>query len=387
LTPRVAKLRQASFEARPAVSVERAVLVTRFYKENYGKYSIPVLRALNFKNLCRKKTIYIGPDELIVGERGPRPKAVATFPELTCHSVEDLKILNSRKMTRYLVSEEDIETYRIEIIPYWQGRTMRDRVFNQVPEAWQKAYAAGMFTEFMEQRAPGHTALDGIIYQKGMLDFKQQIAESIAGLDYLNDPEAAHKAEELRAMDISCDAAIIFAERHAGLAEKMAADEKDAVRKAELEKMAATCRRVPARAPQTFWEAIQMYWFVHLGTITELNGWDAMSPGHLDQHLNPFYQKGLVDGTLDRNSAKELLECFWIKVNNQPAPPKVGVTALESGTYNDFTNINIGGLQWDCADAVNDVPGQCSNQPPDPQSVFESSLPGDSQWIRVSFGI
>jgi formate C-acetyltransferase len=335
--------------------VERAVLVTRFYKENYGKYSIPVLRALNFKNLCRKKTIYIGPDELIVGERGPHPKAVSTFPELTCHSVEDLKILNSRKMTRYLVSEEDIEIYRKEIIPYWQGRTMRDRVFSQVPEAWQKAYTAGMFTEFMEQRAPGHTALDGIIYQKGMLDFKQQIAESLAGLDYLNDPEAAHKAEELRAMDISCDAAIIFAERHAGLAEKMAADEKDAIRKAELEKMAATCRRVPAGAPQTFWEAIQMYWFVHLGTITELNGWDAMSPGHLDLHLNPFYQKGLAEGTLDRNSAKELLECFWIKVNNQPAPPKVGVTALESGTYNDFTNINIGGLSWDGADGVNDV--------------------------------
>lgn len=355
MTPRVAKLRQASFEARPAVSVERAVLVTRFYKKNYGKYSIPVLRALNFKNLCRKKTIYIGPDELIVGERGPQPKAVSTFPELTCHSVEDLKILNSRKMTRYLVSEEDIEIYRKEIIPYWQGRTMRDRVFSQVPEAWQKAYTAGMFTEFMEQRAPGHTALDGIIYQKGMLDFKQQIAESLAGLDYLNDPEAAHKAEELRAMDISCDAAIIFAERHAGLAEKMAADEKDAIRKAALEKMAATCRRVPAGAPQTFWEAIQMYWFVHLGTITELNGWDAMSPGHLDLHLNPFYQKGLADGTLDRNSAKELLECFWIKVNNQPAPPKVGVTALESGTYNDFTNINIGGLSWDGADGVNDV--------------------------------
>lgn len=355
MTPRVAKLRQASFETRPAISVERAVLVTRFYKENYGKYSIPVLRALNFKNLCRKKTIYIGPDELIVGERGPHPKAVSTFPELTCHSVEDLKILNSRKMTRYLVSEEDIEIYHKEIIPYWQGRTMRDRVFSQVPEAWQKAYTAGMFTEFMEQRAPGHTALDGIIYQKGMLDFKQQIAESLAGLDYLNDPEAAHKAEELRAMDISCDAAIIFAERHAGLAEKMAADEKDAIRKAELEKMAAICRRVPAGAPQTFWEAIQMYWFVHLGTITELNGWDAMSPGHLDLHLNPFYQKGLAEGTLDCNSAKELLECFWIKVNNQPAPPKVGVTALESGTYNDFTNINIGGLSWDGADGVNDV--------------------------------
>ena len=355
MTPRVAKLRQESFDAQPEISVERAVLVTQFYKKNYGKYSFPVLRALNFKHLCREKTIFIGPEELIVGERGPYPKAVSTFPELTCHSVEDLQILNSREMTRYKVAEEDIATYAKDVIPYWRGRSMRERVFSQVPPEWEAAYTAGMFTEFMEQRAPGHTTLDGNIYEKGMLDFKEQIAASLESLDYLNDPLAADKAEELRAMDISCDAAIIFAERHAELAEKMAAGEKDTRRRAELEKIAATCRRVPARAPRNFWEALQMYWFVHLGTITELNGWDAMSPGRLDQHLIPFYKKGLAAGTLNRESAKELIECFWIKVNNQPAPPKVGVTALESGTYNDFTNINIGGLARDGSDGVNDV--------------------------------
>jgi len=355
VTPRVAKLRKESFEAQPEISVERAVLVTRFYRENYGKYSIPVLRALNFKNICQKKTIYIGDDELIVGERGPYPKAVPTFPELNCHSVQDLEILNSRKMTRYAVSDEDIELYKKEVIPYWKGRTMRDRVFSHIPPQWQAAYAAGLFTEFMEQRAPGHTTLDGTIYKMGMLDFKAQIAEHLAALDYLSDPAAADKAEELRAMDISCDAAIIFAERHAVLAEKMAAAESDPQRKTELERIAATCRRVPAWEPRDLWEAIQMYWFVHLGTITELNGWDAMSPGHLDQHLYPFYQKGLAEQTLDRQRAKELIGCFWVKVNNQPAPPKVGVTALESGTYNDFTNINIGGLTRDGADGVNDV--------------------------------
>ncbi len=349
------KLRQESFEAQPGISVERAVLVTRFYKENHGKYSIPVLRALNFKNLCQKKTIYIGDDELIVGERGPYPKAVPTFPELNCHSVQDLEILKSRKMTRYAVSDEDIELFKKEVIPYWKGRTMRDRLFSHIPLQWQAAYAAGMFTEFMEQRAPGHTTLDGAIYEKGLMDFKAQIAEHLAELDYLEDPDAADKAEELRAMDISCDAAIIFAERHAVLAEKKAVAESDPQRKTELEQIAATCRRVPAFAPRDLWEAIQTYWFVHLGTITELNGWDAMSPGRLDQHLYPFYQKGLADQSLDRQRAKELIGCFWIKVNNQPAPPKVGVTALESGTYNDFTNINIGGLTRDGADGVNDV--------------------------------
>jgi len=355
VTPRVARLRKQSFEAVPSISIERAVLVTRFYKKNHGRHSTPVLRALNFKYLCGNKTIYIGSDELIVGERGPGPKAVSTFPELTCHTVEDLQILNSRQMTRYTISDEDIERYQKEVIPYWRGRTMRERVFNRVPPEWRTAYTAGLFTEFMEQRAPGHTTLDGIIYQKGMLDFKADIADHLARLDYLNDPRAADKAEELRAMDISCDAAIIFAERHAELAEKMAGEETDSDRQEELEQIAATCRRVPAQAPRNFAEALQTYWFIHLGTITELNGWDAMSPGHLDQHLNAFYQNDLANGRLNREQAKELLECFWIKVNNQPAPPKVGVTALESGTYNDFTNINIGGLLPDGSDGVNDV--------------------------------
>ena len=355
MSERVARLRKASFEAQPSISVERAVLVTEFYRENEGRYSIPVLRALNFKSLCEKKRIYVGEDELIVGERGPFPKAVSTFPELTCHSVKDLKILNSRNMTRYTVSDEDIETYKKKVIPYWRGRTMRDRVFSNVPQEWKDAYRTGMFTEFMEQRAPGHTVLDGTIYKKGMLDFKKEIAESLSKLDFLNDPEATNKAEELKGMDISCDAATAFAERHAGLAEEMAEKETDPQRKTVLERIAANCRWVPAHAPRDFWEAIQMYWFVHLGTITELNGWDAMNPGHMDQHLYPFYEKGLENGTLDWDKARELIECFWVKVNNQPAPPKVGVTAQESGTYNDFTNINLGGLTRDGSDGVNEL--------------------------------
>jgi len=355
MNKRIARLREQSFKARPCISAERALLVTEFYRENDGKYSVPVLRALNFKNLCEKKTIYIGDDELIVGERGPFPKSVSTFPELTCHSLEDLKILNSREMTRYAVADEAMEIYEEMVIPYWNGRSMRERVFRQVSDQWKRAYTAGTFTEFMEQRAAGHTTLDGIIYRKGMLDFKADIAEALERLDYLADPEAADKAEALTAMDIACDAVIIFGQRHAELALEMAANAGDPARKKELERIAAVCRRVPAHAPQDFWEALQMYWFVHLGTITELNGWDAMNPGHLDQHLLAFYEKGLADSTLDRDGAKELIECFWIKFNNHPAPPKVGVTALESGTYNDFTNINIGGLKRDGSDGVNDV--------------------------------
>ena len=355
MNSRISRLRQESFETEPSISIERALLETAFYREHYGKHSLPVLRALVFKDLCEKKTIWLGDDEIIVGERGPRPKCVPTFPELTCHSAEDLRVLNSRHMTRYHVDEADIDIYEREIIPYWAGRSMRDRVFSQVPDDWRAAYEAGLFTEFMEQRAPGHTALDGTIYTTGMIDFKARIADRLARLDYMNDPQAPDRAENLKAMDIACDAAIIFAERHADLAWEKAKTEPDPARKAELLRIAEVCRHVPAHAPRDFREALQMYWFVHLGTITELNGWDAMTPGHLDQHLAPFYEKGLADGTLTRENAKELLSCLWIKVNNHPAPPKVGVTAKESGTYNDFTNINLGGLKRDGSDGTSDV--------------------------------
>jgi formate C-acetyltransferase len=355
MNERVARLRQASFEAPVTLSTERAVLITQFYKDNIGGYSVPVMRAKALEHLCRNQTIYIGDDELIVGERGPRPKAVSTYPELTCHSEEDLRILGTRKKTSYLTTEQDIKTYREEVIPFWHGRSMREKIFEGLPDRWKAAYEAGMFTEFMEQRAPGHTTFDGKFYTKGLLDFKAEINASLQALDFLKDPDAVSKREELKAMGIACDAVITFASRHADLAEKMAASAKDKARCAELKRIAEACRHVPAKPPRSFHEALQMYWFVHLATITELNGWDAMNPGHLDRYFYPFYAGDMEKGTLTRDSAKELLECFWIKFNNHPAPPKVGVTAAESGTYNDFTNINLGGILPEGSDGANEL--------------------------------
>lgn len=355
MNERVQRLRKLSVDTEPSLSIERSLIETDFYKKNKGQYSIPVLRALNFLELCKRKTIYIGDDELIVGERGPKPKAVPTFPELNCHSVEDFEVLNSREMQRYVISQEDINIYEQEVIPYWKGKTIKENIFSQVPIEWKDAYESGLFTEFMEQRAPGHTALDGKIYQKGLLDFKNDISLQLDLLKLEKSEEARDKEEQLKAMEISCDAAIVFAERHADLADKMAQESNNPTRKKELQQIAAVCRWVPANAPRTFWEAIQMYWFVHLGIITELNGWDAMTPGHFDQHLIPFFEIEIANNTLSRDKAKELLSCFWIKVNNHPAPPKVGITAQESGTYNDFTNINIGGLKRDGSDGTNEV--------------------------------
>jgi formate C-acetyltransferase len=301
------------------------------------------------------KNIYIGSDELIVGERGPSPKAAPTYPELCCHSMEDLEILNSRPKISYHVDAEAKTIQREQIIPYWQGRSIRDLIFGEMSQEWKDAYEAGIFTEFMEQRAPGHTALGDVIYGKGLLDLKSEVETSLSRLDFLNDPEAFLKQEELRAMGAAASAVIRFAERHAEKAEEMAAHESNPQRQDELRKIADICRHVPAHAPRDFWEALQAYWFTHLGVISELNTWDSFCPGRLDQHLYPFYEQGLADGTLTRDRAKELLECLWVKFNNQPAPPKVGVTAAESGTYTDFANINNGGLKADGSDGVNEL--------------------------------
>jgi len=222
-------------------------------------------------------------------------------------------------------------------------------------QPWLDAYDAGIFTEFMEQRAPGHTVAGNKIYRKGMLDIILDIKENLNKLDFLNDPKAYEKQEELKAMQLAAETIILFGNRHAEKLQELALEEIDPIRKSELEIMAQVCRNVPANAPQTFHEALQYYWFVHLGVVTELNPWDSFNPGRLDQHLYPFYQKEMAAGTLTKEKATELLQSFWVKFNNHPAPPKVGVTALESNTYTDFALINLGGVKPDGSDAVNEL--------------------------------
>ncbi|MCS7282125.1 MAG: glycyl radical protein [Anaerolineae bacterium] len=355
MTERVRRLREESLNAVPTLSTERAELITEFYRQDLGPVSAPVRRALAFRYILEHRTIYIGEGELIVGEKGPFPKAAPTYPELCCHSLEDLDILNSREKIPFRVTPEARRVYAEVIIPFWRGKSMRDLIFREMTDEWKAAYEAGVFTEFMEQRAPGHTVLDDKIYRKGFLDFMADIRRALANLDYLNDPQAYDKQEELKAMLICADALIRFAHRHAEKAEELAAREPDPQRRQELLRIAEVCRHVPAHPPRDFWEAIQYYWFVHLGVTTELNTWDSFSPGRLDQHLYPFYRKGLEEGTLTREQAEELLQCLWIKFNNQPAPPKVGVTAAESATYTDFAQINLGGLREDGSDGVNEL--------------------------------
>ncbi|HNZ83600.1 MAG TPA: pyruvate formate lyase family protein, partial [Sedimentibacter sp.] len=355
-TERTKKLREISTRTQPSISLERALIETEFYEKFYGTVEIPVLRALNFKNLMEKRKLYIGEGELIVGEKSEGPQVAPTFPELCCHTVEDMTVMNDRKYISFKVKEEDKILQQGKIIPYWENRSIRHKILEAMTQEWKDCYAAGMYTEFMEQRAPGHTVADGKIYEKGFLDFKKEIEEEIEKLDFINDPDAYDKKAQLQGMAISCDAIIIYGKRYAQYARDLALKEENPARKEELLWIANNCDIVPAHKPETFAQALQMYWFVHVGITTELNTWDSFSPGRLDQYIYPFYKKEKEEGTIDYSKARELLECFWIKFNNQPAPPKVGITLKESGTYTDFANINTGGIN-PCTgeDGVNEI--------------------------------
>lgn len=352
---RTKKLREASVTTKPHISIERAVLFTEAYKKWEGSVEMPVLRALSFKHFMENRTLCINDGELIVGEKGDSAQAAPTYPEICCHTIEDMNVMNDRDIVDFSVTEEDKRIQEEIIIPFWEKRQTRRKIVNAMAPEWKNAYEAGMFTEFMEQRAPGHTVCGDIIYRKGFADLKKDIEKEIANLDFLNDKEAYDKKADLEAMAISCEAMIIFGKRYAELARKMAAETTDEQRKKDLLLIAENCDVVPEHAPKTFHQAIQMYWFVHVGITTELNTWDAFSPGRLDQHLNPFYEKDVEEGRLTREGAQELLECMWVKFNNQPAPPKVGITLKESGTYTDFVNLNTGGIRPDGQDGVNEV--------------------------------
>ncbi|MDD3362181.1 MAG: glycyl radical protein [Hespellia sp.] len=355
MNERIQKLRQESVETQPCLDMERAKIETETYKRYEGELSIPELRAQVLYDYFAQKTLHIGEGELIVGEKGKAPLNALTFPELCCHTLDDMHMMNDRELIRFQVNDEDFEYQKNVIIPYWEKRSIRHKIVSSMTDEWRCCYENGLFTEFMEQRGPGHTAGADKFYYKGFAEIKAEIEDTIENLDFLHDIQASDKRDELRAMAKACDAIMLLGARYALLAEEMADAEEDKKRKCELLQIAENCRVVPAHKPKTYWQAIQTYWFVHLSVTSELNPWDAYSPGRLDQHLYPFYEKDVGAERLDDEKALELLECLWIKFNNQPAPPKVGITLKESATYTDFANINTGGIKPDGSNGVNEV--------------------------------
>lgn len=345
-------MRNRSINSEPEILAERAVLITEAYQQTES-FSPPMRRALVLKHLLEHMTIVINEDELIAGEKTTKYRGSPLYPEQYCMTLEELESVEKREHAPFRVSNETKRILTGRVIPHWKHKTMYDRIMSVMDEKWKKALENDVFTEYMISRAPGHVNLDGKVINRGLLGLKEDVAHSLENVDY-SSLDCYRKSQELEAMEVSIDAAITFAERHATKALELAGKEKDPQRKEELERIAEICRRVPAYPARNFHEALQSYWFVHLITLLEVNNW-AIGPGRFDLYMYPFYQRDIENQSMTRDEAKELLECLWVKFNNTVAPAKETKTAGMSATYNDFALLNIGGLNEDGQDAVNEL--------------------------------
>ena len=349
---RVERLRNESINSEPEIFAERAVLVTESYRQT-DSFSSPIRRALALKHVLENMTIVINEDELIVGEKTIRYRGSPLYPELYCMSIEELETIGKREHAPFKVSDETKTLLAEKVIPYWRGKTMYDKIMAVMDETWKQALENGVFSEYSLSRAPGHVNLDGKVIQKGLIGLREEVEDSLNHIDDRS-PQCYQQMQELEAMKIAIDAAIHFAKRHASKASELAQAEKDPQRREELEKIARVCEHVPMYPARSFHEALQSFWFVHLITLLEINNW-AIGPGRFDVYMYPFYRKDIESGVLTREEAKELLECLWIKFNNTVAPAKETKTASMSATYNDFALLNIGGLNEEGQDAVNEL--------------------------------
>jgi formate C-acetyltransferase len=300
-------------------------------------------------------TIYVGKGELIVGNQASRPRAAPIFPEYSCDWIEqEIDEFTRRQADVYLVRPEVKRELLEEILPYWRGRTLYDRVMAVLPEHVKEAQEIGVVSGRGNiTSGDGHIIVD---YSKLMkMGLEGIIAEAEEMLNSLSPYNAieARKRPFLEAVGIACRAAIRFAGRYAEEAERQAAEERDPIRRAELEHIAAVCRWVPARPPHTFHEALQSAWFIQLITQIESNG-HSFSMGRLDQYTYPFYRADSEAGRLTEGQTLELLECLWLKIFSVIKIRPWSHTRFGIG-YPTYQNVTVGGLGRSGQDATNEL--------------------------------
>ncbi|MBN1315414.1 MAG: hypothetical protein JXA42_08100, partial [Anaerolineales bacterium] len=397
LTSRVQSLIDGFYAARPEVFAERAVLATRSYAATEGQPML-IRRARMMEAILDGVEVLIRPGELIVGIKTPAILGSPLYPEVASDWVEEeLESIELRNEAPFLLSEETKQVLKEQVFDYWKDKQVYDRIMEVLPEDVKRATEEGVFFHYFLNRTIGHITVDyAKVLKLGFAGIKQQVLKEYDRIDYESDG-GLKKLRLLQAMEICCDAAIRFGERYAVEAERLAGIEKDPICCAELEQIAATCRRVPAYPARNFVEALQSFWFVHLMLNLETNSY-AIGPGRFDQYLYSFYRDDLAAGRITRASAFELLACLWIKLNELTVV-KEGGTAKASTTYNDFQNLNLAGQAADGRDAVNDLSELCLEvsaalELPQPQvSVLVSELTPDHylnkacQVIRMGFGM
>ena len=358
-TARIERLRRRLVETSSEVFAERALLLTDAYRKN-AKEPVLIQRARALDHvLCNIETV-IREDELIVGCKVPKAKGSPLYPEFNVRWLEDeLDSMAHREETPFEVREDTQRAVREHIIPQWQGRTVFDRIVSTAPQEALTGAEEGLFFHYYLDRSIGHITVN---YEKvlkiGLEGFKEEITACKKRLKSSAD-DYLQKKTFYQALIIIANGIIAFAARYADLAAEMSIRCEDENRQKELKSISDICRRVPAQPAQTFHEALQSFWFIHLILNLESNSY-AISPGRFCQYIHPFYEADQKANRIDEVTAQELIDCLWIKFNELTVV-KAAASAKASNTYVDFQNLNIGGLTVDGRDGTNAVSYMCLN--------------------------
>ena len=373
---RIQKLIDALYEKMPEIESARGLLVTESYKQTEN---LPIIlrRSAAFAHILRHLPIVIRENELIVGSATVAPRGCQVFPEYSYEWLEaEFDTVATRAADPFYISEKTKADLRAAY-PYWKGKTNSDLAkANMAPEAYEAFVTHGIFT-------PGNYFYNGIghvnvnyekVLNKG---YRGIIAEAQAAMDKLDvaDPEYVQRHNFLTAVMESCDAVVEYARRYAKLAKEMALKEKNAERKAELEKIAAACAHVPEFPARNFQEACQSFWFVQLLLQIESSG-HSISPGRFDQYMYPFYKKDIDAGLITIEQAQELIDCIWVKLNDINKVRDAGSADGFAG-YGMFQNLIVGGQNVHGMDATNDLSYMCL------EAAMHVPLPQPSISIRV----
>ena len=374
-SPRIQKLVDALYEHMPVIESARAKLITESYKETEGE-PIITRRAKAFAHILHNIPIIIRDNELIVGSSTIAPRGCQTFPEFSYEWLEaELDTVATRTADPFEIAEETKAELK-EADKYWKGKTTSELATSYMAPEAIKAIEHNIFT-------PGNYFYNGVghvtvkyweVLETGFEGIMEKAQKELDGCS-VGDGNYARKSHFLEAVILSCKAVIDYAGRYAKLAQEMAAQTSDPVRKQELFVIAENCSRVPAKGAQNFYEACQSFWFVQQLLQMESSG-HSISPGRFDQYMYPYYKKDMEAGTITREFAQELMDCIWVKLNDLNKC-RDAASAEGFAGYSLFQNLIAGGQNKEGEDVTNDLSVMCI------QASMHVHLPAPSLSVRV----
>ena len=374
LSERGRKLREQTMNSEPSICAQRLRIITRAYQQ-YENEPVIIKRAKALYDILNEMDIYILDDELIVGNQGSSPRCAPLFPEFSSDWVErEIDSFSTRKADRFMVSEQDKKEIK-ELLQYWKGKGTKDKALAILPELAKDCHSSLVFILTSLASVTGHIIIDNqMLLGLGLIGVKDRIKKYRESLDYAN-PEDIEKIVFYTAAEIACDAVINFAGRYAALARSKAEKEKDPVRKNELLKIARVCENVPAYPAQNFHEAVQSVWMAQLILQIESQG-HGISLGRFDQYVYPYYQKSIEAGEICAGDAYEIIESFFVKLN-EVNKARDGVASLAFGGYPMYQNLMVGGIDTLGRDCTNDISYLCAD------ATRNLQLPQPSFSVRV----